>query len=192
MTRTPTPWHTIGPFFPQSFFREGDSDMARGAAHGERILLRGRVLEEGGRPCVNVVLEAWQADAAGRFAHPLDAAAGEADPGFLGWGRAWTDAEGRYSFRSIRPGSYADPAGTRAPHVNLLLIGSGIMGRLLTTVFFPGEPTNAQDPVLLALPPALRHRLVALPDGMEDNIPAFRFDLLLHGPPEAETPFFED
>ncbi|HEV7264617.1 MAG TPA: protocatechuate 3,4-dioxygenase subunit alpha [Falsiroseomonas sp.] len=192
MPFTPTPWHTIGPFFPRSFFREGDNDLARAAARGDRILLRGQVLEEGGRPCVNAVLEAWQADAAGRFAHALDPAASETDSGFLGWGRAWTDAQGRYSFRTLRPGSYGDAAGQRAPHVNLLLIGSGIMGRLLTTVFLPGEAANAQDPVLLALPPALRHRLVAAPDGMEDNIPAFRFDLLLHGPPEVETPFFED
>jgi protocatechuate 3,4-dioxygenase alpha subunit len=188
----PTPWHTIGPFFPRTFFREGDNDLTRGTAQGERILLRGRVLEEGGAPCVNAVLEAWQADAAGRFASPLDPAATQADPGFLGWGRAWTDAEGRFSFHTVRPGGFADAAGARAPHVNLLVIGSGIMGRLLTTVFFPDDPANAADPVLLSLPAALRPRLVAAPDGVENGVPCFRFDLLLHGGPEDETPFFED
>lgn len=192
MPPIPTPWHTIGPFFPQTFFREGDSDLARGSARGVRILLRGRVLEEGGRPCVNAVLEAWQADAGGRFAHPLDPDSAQADAGFRFWGRAWTDAEGCYEFRTILPGGFDDPAGRRAPHVNLMLIGSGIMGRLLTTAFFPDTAANVADPVLLAVPEALRARLVALPDGTEDNIPAFRFDLLLHGPPEAETPFFED
>jgi protocatechuate 3,4-dioxygenase alpha subunit len=192
MSAIPTPWHTIGPFFPRTFFREGDNDLTRGAARGQRILIRGRVLEQGGRPCVNAVLEAWQADAAGRFARPLDPEAGAADPGFLGWGRAWTDAEGSYAFHSVMPGGYEDAAGPRAPHVNLLVIGSGIMGRLVTTLFFPGQAANAADPVLLALPPELRGRLVAAPDGVENGIPAFRFDLLLHGPPEAETPFFED
>jgi protocatechuate 3,4-dioxygenase, alpha subunit len=76
--------------------------------------------------------------------------------------------------------------------VNLLVLASGIMGRLLTTVFFPGQAANETDPVLLSLPAALRSRLVAVPDGMENGVPVFRFDLLLHGSPEAETPFFED
>ena len=187
MPFTPTPWHTIGPFFPRTFFREGDNDLARFAARGERIVLRGRVLEQGGRPCVNAVLEAWQADATGQ----LPGSEGS-DPGFLGWGRAWTDEEGRYAFRTILPGGFVDPAGNRAPHVNLMIIASGIMGRLLTTAFFPDQEANAADAVLLSLPQALRARLVAAPDGMEDNLPAFRLDLLLHGLPEAETPFFED
>ncbi len=192
MALTPTPWHTIGPFFPRSFFREGDNDLTRGTALGQRVLIRGRVLEQGGGPCVNAVLEAWQADAAGRFGHALDPCAEAADPGFLGWGRAWTDAEGQYAFHTVMPGGYVDPAGPRAPHVNLTVLGSGIMGRLVTTIFFPGQAANAADPVLCSLPPALRARLVAAPDGIENGIPAFRFDLLLHGPPEAETPFFED
>jgi len=189
---TATPWHTIGPFFPRTFFQEGDNDLTRGTAQGQRMVLRGRVLEEGGRPCVNAVLEAWQADAGGRFAHPLDPTAAAADPGFLGWGRAWTDAEGRYSFHTVRPGGFVDGVGTHAPQVNLMVIGSGIMGRLLTSVFFPDQPANGHDPTLLALPPMLRGRLVAVPDGIENGIPAYRFDLLLHGAPDAETPFFED
>jgi len=189
---TPTPWHTVGPFFPRTFFRAGDNDLASGAARGERIVLRGRVLEEGGRPCVNAILEAWQADAAGRFAHPADPRAAEADPAFLGWGRAWTDEDGRYEFRTVRPGGFDDTAGQRAPHVNLMVIGSGIMGRLLTAVFFPDDPGNPADPVLNALPDAVRGRLVASRDGSEGGVAAFRFDLILHGPAEAETPFFED
>lgn len=192
MRAIPTPWHTIGPFFPRTFFREGDNDLTRGAARGRRIVLRGRVLEEGGAPCVNAVLEAWQADAEGRFAHPLDPNATQADPGFLGWGRAWTDADGRFEFRTIRPAGYDDPAGRRAPHVNIMVIGSGIMGRLDTTLFFPDEPANATDPVLLSLPEPLRPRLIAAPDGEENGVPAFRLDLLLHDAAGNETPFFED
>jgi len=188
----PTPWHTIGPFFPRTFFREGDNDLTSGAAHGTPLLLRGRVLEEGGKPCVNAVLEAWQADAEGRFAHPLDPEAALADPAFLGWGRAWTDTEGHYSFRTIRPGSFDDPAGNRAPHINLMIIGSGIMGRLLTAVFLPEEGANDADPVLLSLPAPLRPRLIARFDGMENGVACYRFDLVLHGAAGDETPFFED
>lgn len=195
----PSGWHTIGPFFPRTFFRDGDEDLTRLTAaappttRGERILLRGRVLEEGGAPCVNAVLEAWQADAAGRFRHPLDPSWREADPGFLGWGRAWTDAEGRYAFRSVMPGAYADPAGPRASHVNLAVLASGIMRRLVTTVFFPGDPEAlSRDPVLAVVPEALRPRLLAVEDGTEDGVRAFRFDLRLRDPGGAETPFFED
>jgi protocatechuate 3,4-dioxygenase alpha subunit len=189
----PTPWHTIGPFFPRTFFREGDNDLTNGTARGVPLLLHGRVLEEGSRPCVNAVIEAWQADAAGRFAHPLDPDAAAADPAFLGWGRAWTDEEGFYTFRTIRPGGFDDPAGHRAPHINLMVIGSGIMGRLLTTVFLPEEEArNAADPVLNALPASLRSRLVATRDGSDGNVARYRFDLVLHGPAGIETPFFED
>jgi protocatechuate 3,4-dioxygenase alpha subunit len=195
----PTGWHTIGPFFPRTFFREGDNDLTRVSAdaapttRGEHIVVRGRVLEEGGGACVNAVLEAWQADASGRFRHPLDPGWRDADPDFLGWGRAWTDGEGAYSFRTVLPGGYADASGPRAPHMELAILGSGIMRRLVTTLFFPDFPdANAADPVLNAVPEPLRHLLVAQPDGEADGLRAFRFDLLLRGAPDAETPFFVD
>jgi protocatechuate 3,4-dioxygenase alpha subunit len=196
----PTAWATIGPFFPQTFFREGDNDLTRlepGApqtAQGRPMWLTGRVLQEGGGPCVNAVLEAWQADAGGRFRHPRDPAWRDADAGFLGWGRAWTDAEGRFAFRTIIPGAYTDATGPRAPHINLTIIGSGIMARLATTVFLPGfAEANAADPVLAALPAPLRPLLVAREDGAgEDAAPRFALDLLLRGDPAEETPFFVD
>ena len=196
----PTGWQTIGPFFPRTFFREGDNDLTRLSAdapptkRGEPIWLTGRVLEEGGRPCVNAVLEAWQADAGGRFRHPHDPEHDKADPDFLGWGRAWTDAEGWYRFRTVMPGGYSDAAGPRAPHVNLAILASGIMRRLVTTVFFPDFPeANAADPVLNAVPePGLRALLVAQSAAEIEGARAFRFDLLLRGEPDAETPFFAD
>ncbi len=193
-------WHTIGPFFPRTFFKEGDNDLTRlhpaaePTARGERIILHGRVLEDGGGPCVNAVLEAWQADAGGRFRHPLDPGHAQADPDFLGWGRAWTDETGHFEFHTVMPGGFPDAAGSRAPHVNLAILGSGIMRRLVTTVFFPGfAAANASDPVLLALPEdGLRQRLVAAEDGEQGGVRRFRFDLLLRGTPEEETPFFVD
>lgn len=195
----PTAWHTIGPFFPQTFFRDGENDLTRlsGEAQpttrGERIVIRGRVLEQGGGPCVNAVLEAWQADAEGRFRHPADPEWKQADPDFLGWGRSWTDRDGRYEFRTILPGAYRDASGPRAPHVNVAIIASGIMRRLVTTLFFPDfAAANAGDPVLGMVPEALRPLLIAVPDGEADGARAFRFDLLLHGDAASETPFFED
>lgn len=195
----PTSQETIGPFFPRTFFREGDNDLTRTAPdaaptrRGEAILLRGRVTREGGFPCLNMILEAWQADAGGRFDHPLDPERQLADPDFLGWGRAWTDEDGQFEFRTVLPGGYADATGRRAPHVNLTVMGAGLMRRVLTTAFFPDfSAENAADPVLVLLPEDLRGRLVARRDGEADGCRVFRFDIRLRGSAEEETPFFED
>ncbi|WP_149537300.1 protocatechuate 3,4-dioxygenase subunit alpha [Siccirubricoccus phaeus] len=191
----PTPSQTIGPFFPQTFFQAGDNDLTRVSAaaapstRGERILLRGVVRREGGIPCVNAILEAWQADAAGRFRHPKDPECALADPDFLGWGRAWTDAAGGYEFHTLLPGGFTDAAGPRAPHIELAVMASGLMRTLFTTVFFPDFPgPNEADPVLAAVPAARRPLLLAQPDGEAAGCRAFRFDLQLRG--GAETPFF--
>lgn len=195
----PTSQHTIGPFFPRTFFQPGDNDLtvvARGAAptrRGEAILLRGRVTRAEGLPCLNQILEAWQADAGGRFNHPLDPERHLADPDFLGWGRAWTDEDGQYAFRTVIPGGYAEAGGRRAPHVNLTVMGAGLMRRVQTTMFFPDFPAeNAADPVLALVPAAQRNRLVAVADGMADGLRAFRFDIRLRGDVGEETPFFEE
>ncbi|MBP0464020.1 protocatechuate 3,4-dioxygenase subunit alpha [Roseomonas sp. PWR1] len=195
----PTSQHTIGPFFPRTFFQPGDNDLtivAHGAAptrRGEVILLRGTVTRAEGLPCVNQILEAWQADAGGRFNHPLDPERHLADPDFLGWGRAWTDAEGQYEFRTVLPGGYAEAGGHRAPHMNITVMGAGLMRRALTTVFFPDfAAENAVDPVLTIVAPSQRARLLAVPDGMADGVRVFRFDIRLRGDAEEETPFFED
>ena len=198
-TLAPISQHTIGPFFPQTFFTEGDNDLRRRnaragpTARGEEILIRGRVTKEGGFPCINMILEAWQADAAGRFDHPADPERHLADPDFLGWGRAWTDAEGHYEFRTVMPGGYDDPAGRRAPHVNLTVMGAGLMRRVQATLFFPEfAEANAADPLLNLVPEARRPRIVAVPEGERDGARVFRFDIHLRGGVEEETPFFED
>ena len=195
----PTSQHTIGPFFPRTFFQPGDNDLtvvAHGAAptrRGETILLRGRVRRAEGLPCLNQILEAWQADAGGRFHHPLDPERHLADPDFLGWGRAWTDEDGHYEFRTVMPGGYAEASGRRAPHVNLTVMGAGLMRRVQTTMFFPDFPAeNAADPVLALVPAARRARLVAVPDGRAEGLRVFRFDIRLRGDADEETPFFEE
>lgn len=185
----PTSQQTIGPFFPAGFIDPSERDLTRVApdaaptTRGEAIWLRGRVTRLDGIACVNAIMEMWQADAAGRCAGQAGA-----DPDFLGWGRTFTDAAGGYAFRTILPGGFADGPGLRAPHANLTVMGAGLMRRLFTTVFFPGAAA-ADDPVLASVPQARRPLLLAVEDGREDGLRAFRFDIRLRG--EGETPFFD-
>jgi protocatechuate 3,4-dioxygenase alpha subunit len=148
------------------------------------------VLELGAKPTWNMVLEIWQADARGIFRHPLDARCEQADPGFWNWGRARTDQNGWYKFRTVLPGTYVTEEGiARGPHVNCAVLGIGLTRRLVTTIFF----TDAADPVLDCVPrPELRQRLIARRDPSldADGAAGYRFDIILRG--EGETPFFVD
>jgi protocatechuate 3,4-dioxygenase beta subunit len=188
---TPSPYCTIGPFFPRQF-SEGTADLTRRdgtRAQGQHIVLAGRVLELGGKPTVNTIVEIWQPDANGVFRHPLDQRCASADPGFLGWGRARTDAEGAYRFRTVLPGAYEG----RCAHINLMLLAIGLTRRLTTTVFFSDHPEEVCDPVLECVPEkAARLKLFANRDAAADAEQAlgYRFDILLRG--ENETPFFLD
>ena len=181
-----SPFCTIGPFFPFAFV-DGLNDLTQldgKTAQGQHILLTGRVLEEGGAPTGNTILEIWQPDAAGILRHPLDPRSSGADPGFCGWGRARTDAQGAYKFRTVLPGA---PAG-RAPHIDVMILAIGLTRRLVTTVFF----AHAADPVLDCVPEKSRPRLLAQRDAALDTegVLGYRFDLILRG--ENETPFFLD
>ena len=181
----PTGEATIGPFFPPRYVDAGANDLTQfedRRADGESIELSGVVRQEDGAPLDNLVVEIWQADAKGIYRHPADPRHREADPKFFGWGRAATDKEGRYAFRTVRPGA---PQG-RARHINVMVMFSGLMRILKTTMFFPGEQSNDADPVYKAVPAARRPLLVA----REEAPGRYRFDLKLRG--ENETPFFDD
>jgi len=184
-----SPYCTIGPFFPASFV-EGHDDLTNyrgGTARGQHIALSGRVLQEGGVPTRNTILEIWQPDADGIFRHACDPRSSQADPGFAGWGRARTDAEGWYKIRTVVPGSYAAEDGSpRCPHANLMILAIGLTHRLVTTVFFADDPDAVRDPVLDCVDVAVRRRLFA----KRENAGEYRFDLILRG--ESETPFFLD
>ncbi len=182
---------TIGPFFPLAYIDAGANDLTTmngRSARGEAIEIRGRVTQEGGAPLENVILEIWQPDADGIFRHPADPRSKDADPNFFGWGRAATDRDGNYFFRTIMPGRSSMHDGTRrAPHINVVILASGLMRQLQTVMFFEGEPANATDAVLASVKPAELHRLlIARPQGPG----RVRFDIRLRGP--DETPFFED
>jgi protocatechuate 3,4-dioxygenase alpha subunit len=188
---TPSPYCTIGPFFPTQFADDcADLTQFEGkTARGQHIILKGWVVEDGHVPIANAILEIWQADSNGVFQHSLDPRCSEADPGFFGWGRARTDEEGRYRFRTVVPGSY----GGRPPHVNLMVLAIGLTRRLVTTAFFAGVAEDVDDPVLSCVADvASRRRLLAVRDKPLDlgPVPAYRFDVVLRG--ENETPFFVD
>jgi protocatechuate 3,4-dioxygenase beta subunit len=155
MKLVPTAEMTLGPFFPREF-AAGANDLTQGVA-GEIIEITGLVTQLDGRPLDNVVLEIWQADPQGRYDNP----------DFLGWGRAATDAEGIYFFKTVRPG---------APCINFLILYSGLMRQLQTAMFF--------DKPQIAIPNA--ERLVAKREGPN----RYRFDIRLRG--DGETPFFGD
>jgi protocatechuate 3,4-dioxygenase beta subunit len=166
----------------------------RPRAMGQLLHLTGRVLDENGRPMAGVLLEIWQCNAAGKYIHHNDPSPVPVDPNFLGVGRAMTDGEGRYRIRTIKPAGYAVPEhafpGTqknwwRPPHIHFSLFGPAFTSRLITQMFFPGEPLNGLDLILNAIPDAAaRARLVATfaPHlNTDDGALGFVHDFVLRG-----------
>jgi protocatechuate 3,4-dioxygenase alpha subunit len=183
VTLPETPSQTIGPFFAVGLcWPDGPEVVAAGTPGA--VWIGGRVLDGAGEPVADALVETWQADPEGRFAHPDDPR-GPAGPGFRGFGRCPTDAEGRWAVRTVKPGPVPAPGGgLEAPHLNVSVFARGLLNRLVTRVYFPDEaPANAADPVLASVAdPAARERLVAAPEG--DRL---RFDIRLQG--AQETPF---
>jgi len=155
-------------------------------ADGERIVIEGRVLDGAGSPCTDVLVELWQANAAGRYDHAADQQDKPLDPAFHGWGRTGTNFRtGVWSFETVKPGAVAGRHGRpMAPHVNLWLASRGMNIGLSTRMYFPDEAeANAADPVL-ALAGPLRHTLVARREDRA-GMPAYLFDIHLQGPQET-------
>lgn len=184
-----TPNQTVGPFFHIALIRGDENLMVSEETQGPRIQVRGRVLDGDGQPVPDAMVEIWQADAQGIYAHPADSRHTQADPHFVGFGRAPTGPDGEYSFRTIRPGPVerqGEPS--MAPHLNLRVFARGMLIHASTRMYFPDEPTNADDPALALVPEARRSTLVATLEGGE-GLPTYRFDLVLQG--ENETVFFD-
>jgi protocatechuate 3,4-dioxygenase, beta subunit len=193
--------HTIseltGPVFGHESVGPLDGDLTKngrrdGEPLGERIIVTGRVLDEDGRAVPHTLVEIWQANAAGRYVHKLDQHDAPLDPNFFGGGRCLTDAEGRYRFRSIRPGAYPwrnHPNAWRPPHVHFSLLGPAFVTRLVTQMYFPGDPLLALDPIYQATPEGARERLVSQfsLDATEPDVAlGYVFDIVLRG--RNETP----
>jgi protocatechuate 3,4-dioxygenase alpha subunit len=196
MSQAPvSPYCTIGPFFPFAFVNDCNdlTEFEGRKAQGQHIWLGGKVLEEGGHPTFHTILELWQPDVNGIFRHPLDPRHADADPGFYGFGRAYTDVQGFYRFRTIIPGASREPdSSIRCPHANLTVLAIGLTRRMVTTIFFSDSPNSVDDPVLRCVPEAARPRLFARKDDSvaADGLSGYRFDVILRG--GEETPFFLD
>ena len=182
-------------FSPSRYPVTTDLSVAGGGqAQGERIIVEGRVLDEDGRPVPDVMIEIWQANAAGRYDHARDQHDAPLDPAFHGTGRIFADGEGRYRFTSIKPGAYPwrnHHNAWRPNHIHYSLFGAGFAQRLITQMYFPGDPLLPLDPIFNATPePAARARLVAAFD-LDVTQPewalGYRFDFVLRG--RGQTPF---
>ncbi len=191
MTLVPTASQTIGPFFREGLTRPAWSDLTRDGATGTPIRIEGTVLDGDRAPVPDALLEIWQADERGRYAHPEDAAPVAGERLFRGFGRACTDPGGRYWFRTIVPGAVPGGDGApQAPHVNLSVFARGLLKRVVTRIYFADRaPENERDPVLASIADeALRRTLIAPREQPEGGVPVYRFDIVLQG--EGETAFF--
>jgi protocatechuate 3,4-dioxygenase alpha subunit len=187
----PTPSQTVGPFFHLALDRPAWADLAADHPQGERIVVAGRVTDGDGAPVTDACLEIWQANAAGRYAHPDDARADKPlDPRFRGFGRLSTDADGRFRLSTIRPGPVPGLGNNlQAPHLAIAIFARGLLKQLFTRVYFAGESLNETDPVLSSIDnPARRRTLIATRDDA-GGTPAYHFDIVLQG--DNETVFFD-
>ncbi|HLK42446.1 MAG TPA: protocatechuate 3,4-dioxygenase subunit beta [Thermoleophilia bacterium] len=179
---------------------EHDHDLTRqheGEPIGERIIVSGRVLDTAGKPLRGTLVEIWQANSAGRYRHVGDRWPAPLDPNFSGAGRCLTDDEGRYQFVTIKPGPY--PWGNhynawRPAHIHFSLLGRAFAQRLVTQMYFPGDPLFPYDPIFNSIPDAAaRERLVsrfAIHEAQPDWALAYEWDIFLRGP--GATPFEEE
>ena len=181
-----------GPVYGHDALDELDADLTRNAARngaplGERLIVTGRVLDEDGRPVPDALVEVWQANAAGRYVHETDQHDAPLDPNFLGGGRCATDAEGRYRFKTVKPGAYPwgnHHNGWRPNHIHFSLFGPSFATRLVTQMYFQGDPLLDIDPIFLGTPEKARDRLVAK-FSLEFTEPeyalGYEFDIVLRG-----------
>ena len=157
-------------------------------ALGERIIVTGRVLDEHGDPVPGALVEIWQANAAGRYRHERDRHSAPIDPNFTGSGRCLTDQNGVYRFTTVRPGAYPwgnHPNAWRPAHIHFSFFGPALVTRLVTQMYFPGDPLHDLDPILGSVPEHARPRLIASYDHnvtIEEWALGYRWDVVLRGP----------
>lgn len=176
---------TIGPYLHIGMDWAVGPDFAAPGVKGERVTVTGRIVDGDGRPVNDAMLEIWQANSHGRYAHPEDTRDLPLDEGFTGWGRVTTDDDGRFRFNTIKPGRVPAADGRlQAPHLNVTLFMRGMLKQLVSRMYFDGDAANVQDPVLLQVPQARRGTLLARSSGG-----ALEWNIVLQG--AGETVFFE-
>ena len=190
----PEELHSLtAPVFGEDALDPNDADLTvhgEGDPLGERIIVTGRLLDEGGRAIPNALIEIWQANAAGRYRHEVDRHRAPLDPNFAGAGRTLTDPEGRYRFVTVKPGAYPwgnHPNAWRPAHIHFSVFGRAFTQRLVTQMYFPGDPLFPYDPIYNSVrDPSARERLVARFD-LDTTEPewalGYGFDIVLRRTP---------
>ena len=185
-----------GPVYGHDIMGPLDADLTRNGVKtaeplGERIIVTGRVLDENGRPQPNTLVEIWQANSSGRYIHVVDQHPAPLDPNFFGGGRCITDEAGRYRFLTIKPGAY--PWGNhfnawRPNHIHFSVFGNHFATRLVTQMYFPGDPLLALDPIYLGVPEKARERMISkfsIATTEEGYALGYTFDIVLRGAAES-------
>ena len=177
---------TVGPFVSIGFEKSAVRDIAPAGVAGERVTITGRILDGDGQPVTDAVIETWQANSYGKYAHPDDAQEKLLEDNFIGFGRVLTDTQGGFRLTTIKPGTVAGPGGQeQAPHIAVVIFMRGLLKQLMTRIYFPDDAANATDPVLSLVPAARRATLIAAKsaDG------TLQWNVYLQGP--HETVFFD-
>jgi protocatechuate 3,4-dioxygenase alpha subunit len=179
---------TVGPFFTIGLTRMNRSELAGPGVSGERVTVEGRVVDGDGVPIPDAVIEIWQANSFGKYAHPEDLQDKPLESGFLGYGRVPTDDGGRFSFTTIKPGAVPGPDGKmQAPHLAVSVFMRGLLKRLVTRIYFPDEAGNADDFVLNLVEASRRGTLIAR--AVLGKAGVLEWNVVMQG--ESETVFFD-
>ena len=177
---------TIGPYLRIGLEWMVIEDVAPKSVAGERVTIEGRVIDADGKPVNDAAVEIWQANSQGKYASPEDDQAKPLEPGFRGYGRSLTDDSGSFRFRTIKPGRVPGPDGKlQAPHLSVTVFMRGLLKQLVTRIYFPDDPANADDPVLKLVPAERRATLIA--KKRSDGV--LEWNLVLQG--KNETAFFD-
>jgi protocatechuate 3,4-dioxygenase, alpha subunit len=188
MSLQTTSSQTVGPYLHIGLTWLVTENLVGPGVSGEPVTIEGRILDGDGKPVSDALVEIWQANSHGKYAHPDDPQEKPLEAGFKGFGRVPTDDDGRFKFMTIKPGRVAAPGGgLQAPHINVTILMRGMLKQLNSRIYFPGDPANAEDAVLRRVPSARRETLIANSAGGESN--AMQWNVILQG--DGETVFFE-
>lgn len=187
MSLRATASQTVGPYFHLGMTQLKRDNLAEPGVAGEKVIIRGSVLDGDGKGVSDALIEIWQADPQGHYAHPDDPQ-GKSATGFRGFGRMPTDADGKFAFTTLKPGRVPGPGESlQAPHIVVTVFSRGLLKHLITRIYFPGEPANGEDAVLKLVPAERRATLVAKPvPGTQGTL---EWNIVLQG--EGETVFFD-
>jgi protocatechuate 3,4-dioxygenase alpha subunit len=188
MSSNATTSQTIGPFFSIGMCRSIKQNLADANVSGERVNIEGRVLDGDRQPVPDAILEIWQANSHGKYAHPEDDQDKPREANFTGYGRIPTNIEGKFHFTTIKPGQVPDPDGKlQAPHIVVSVFARGLLRRLVTRIYFPDEPANDSDFALKLVEPSRRGTLIA--KKVAGGVGVLEWNLILQG--SDETVFFD-